>query len=127
MQKYYDKLEKEPGYKFPKIANYPHQQIANCFYFNEGYVFAYAINDLSDNAKNIFHRFTKVFSLTYRRYLDLIKAEAQAREAQVEASLERVRAKAMAMHSSKDISDATAIVFNELQSWELKCCDVEFI
>ncbi len=32
------------------------------------------------------------FDLAYRRFLDLQKAEAQAREAQIELGLERVRA-----------------------------------
>ncbi|MFZ1259324.1 MAG: hypothetical protein WAQ93_02545, partial [Chitinophagaceae bacterium] len=45
-------------------------------------------------------RFGKVFQQTYTRFLDLQKAEAQAREAQIEAALERVRARAMAMHTS---------------------------
>ena len=34
---------------------------------------------------------------------------------QTEAALERVRAKAMAMHNSDDISDATAVLFSELE------------
>ena len=33
------------------------------------------------------------------------KAEAQAREAQIEASLERVRSKTMAMHNSRDVGE----------------------
>ncbi|HYQ58097.1 MAG TPA: ATP-binding protein [Draconibacterium sp.] len=114
VRKYYDYLEKEPGYRFPKVSNYPKQQVANCFNFSEGYVFAITINSLSENEKYVIQRFTNVFSLTYQRYLDIVKAEKQAREAQIEASLERVRSKALAMHSSKDISGATAIVFDEL-------------
>jgi len=35
----------------------------------------------------------------------LKKAEAQAREAQIEAALERVRARAMAMHTSPELQD----------------------
>ena len=44
-----------------------------------------------------------VFDLAYRRFSDLQKAEAQAREAQIEASLERVRSKTMAMHKLRRI------------------------
>ena len=40
---------------------------------------------------DIFKRFAKVFEQTYTRFLDLQKAEAQAREAQIEAALEKVR------------------------------------
>jgi hypothetical protein len=64
----------------------------------------------AESENDILKRFAKVFEQAYTRFLDLQKAEAQAREAQIEASLERVRAKALAMHSTQDISDATAIV-----------------
>jgi signal transduction histidine kinase/predicted amino acid-binding ACT domain protein len=114
VKKYYDLLEKEPGYNFPKVTNYAERQILNSFNFNEGAIFVYSRDILPDETIQIIHRFSKVFSHTYRRYLDIVKAETQAREAQIEASLERVRAKAMSMYSSKDISGATAVVFNEL-------------
>ncbi len=51
-----------------------------------------------------------------RRYLDLRKAEAQAREAKIEASLERVRSKAMAMHSPNDLSETVNVFFKELKT-----------
>jgi hypothetical protein len=114
VQKYYETLKQVPEYQFPENKQYPETQIDNCFYFNDGHLFVYTKSPLTHEVKKIFHRFTKLFSLAYTRYLDIKKAEEQAREAQIEAALERVRAKAMAMHSSKDISDATAIVFNEL-------------
>jgi hypothetical protein len=114
VRKYYETLKQVPEYQFPENKQYPETQIDNCFYFNDGHLFVYTKSPLTDEVKKIFHRFTKLFSLAYTRYLDIKKAEEQAREAQIEAALERVRAKAMAMHSSKDISDATAIVFNEL-------------
>jgi hypothetical protein len=93
IRNYYELLGKQPGYRFPQTKKYPDRQIANSFYFNEVNIFAYTSETLSDDIKQIFHRFTKVFSHTYKRYLDIVKAEAQAREAQIEASLERVRAK----------------------------------
>jgi signal transduction histidine kinase len=115
VNKYYELLEKEPGYNFPKVTNFPERQILNSFNVDEGGIFVYSREKLTEGTKQIISRFSKVFSLTYKRYLDIVKAEAQAREAQVEASLERVRAKAMAMHSSKDISGATVVIFNELK------------
>ena len=36
---------------------------------------------------DVFKRFAKVFEQTYTRFLDLQKAEAQAREAQIEVSI----------------------------------------
>ena len=64
----------------------------------------------------LIERFTIVFEQTYTRFLDLKKAEAQAREAQIEAALERVRAKAMAMHSSKDLAETITVFYRELKS-----------
>ncbi len=68
-------------------------------------------SDLSEDEKKILHRFTIEFERTYTRFLDLQKAEAQAREAQIEAALERVRARAMAMHKSEELNE----VANEMR------------
>ena len=65
-------------------------------------------------AHDIFKRFGKVFEQTYTRFLDLQKAEAQTREAQIEAALERVRSKTMAMHKSHDVGDTVVTMFDEL-------------
>jgi ribosome maturation protein Sdo1 len=51
--------------------------------------------------------------------MDLKEAEAQAREAQIEAALERVRSKAMAMQKSDDLSIAVATIFDELDKLKL--------
>jgi signal transduction histidine kinase len=69
---------------------------------------------LSDANLDILGRFGKVFDLTYTRFNDLQNAEAQAREARIEAALERVRTRTMAMRSSKDMSDTTIALFEEL-------------
>jgi hypothetical protein len=74
-----------------------------------------SLEPLSDEHFDILLRFAKVFDLTYTRFNDLKQAEAQAREAKIEAALERVRAKTMAMHSSEDVSAATATMFTELE------------
>jgi hypothetical protein len=63
----------------------------------------------------IIKRFAYVFEQSYTRFLDLQKAEAQAREAQIEAALERVRSKAMAMHTSKDLFETINAFFKELK------------
>ncbi|WP_340111898.1 sensor histidine kinase [Maribellus mangrovi] len=114
VQKYYELLKKQKDYRFPTIEKYPDFQVANGFLFKEGQIFVFTKKHLTKEEKEIFYRFTNVFSHTYRRYVDIVKAEKQAREAEIEMSLERIRAKAMAMRSSQDISDAVAIVFNEL-------------
>lgn len=69
---------------------------------------------LSDGNLDILARFGKVFDLTYTRFNDLQNAEAQAREARIEAALERVRTRTMAMRSSKDMNETTIALFGEL-------------
>lgn len=69
----------------------------------------------TDEENNILLRFGNVFQQAYTRFLDLQKAEAQAREAQIEAALERVRSKAMAMHNSNDLPSTAIIAFSELK------------
>jgi hypothetical protein len=41
--------------------------------------------------------------LAYQRFIDLKKAEAQAREAEIQLALERIRARTMAMHQSEEL------------------------
>ncbi|HET9432240.1 MAG TPA: hypothetical protein VFO37_00725, partial [Chitinophagaceae bacterium] len=64
-------------------------------------------------------RFANVFNLTYKRFLDLQKAEAQAREAQIELGLERVRARAMAMQKSVELKELIATVSTELSKLDI--------
>jgi signal transduction histidine kinase/ketosteroid isomerase-like protein len=67
----------------------------------------------TEEEKDILKRICTEFGRVYQRFLDIKKAEAQAREAQIEASLERVRAKAMAMHQSSELSDVLKVLFNQ--------------
>lgn len=60
-------------------------------------------------------RFAGVFDLAYRRFEDLKSAERQSRETQIELALERVRSKAMAMHSSEDLGKTVDTFFEELK------------
>ena len=76
-------------------------------------------NILSENHKDVIVRFAKVFDQAYTRFLDLQKAEAQTREAQIEAALDRVRYQAMAMRKSEDLEACTRIVFEELEKLDL--------
>ena len=62
---------------------------------------------------NILNRFKAIIDLTFRRYLDLQKAEAQAREAQIELALERVRARTMAMQKSGELSETAYVLFQQ--------------
>lgn len=59
-------------------------------------------------------RFAGAFDLAYRRFEDLQQAEAQAREAQIEAAVERVRSEAMAMHQPSDLVKVTQTLIKEI-------------
>ena len=82
-------------------------------------VIRYSTKLLSEGEIEIVKRFSKVFEQAYVRFLDLQKAEAQAREAMIEASLERVRSKAMSMHSSQDLADTIGVFYRELHSFSI--------
>ncbi len=91
----------------------PEWQKLHCAYFSKGYL---CIITREPCAKEeIFIRFAAAFDLTYTRFLDLQKAEAQAREAQVEASLERVRSQSMAMRKSEELADLSLELVQQVQ------------
>jgi signal transduction histidine kinase len=74
----------------------------------------------TEEQNQILRRFCNAFEQSYRRFLDLQKAETQAREAQTEAALERVRGKAMAMHSTADLTATVSTIFIELRNLGIK-------
>ena len=74
----------------------------------------------TEEQNDILARFAKVFEQSYTRFLDLQKAEAQAREAQIEAALERVRGKTMVMHNSQDVAETVAALFDEFVKLGIK-------
>ncbi|MDP3442492.1 MAG: SpoIIE family protein phosphatase, partial [Ignavibacteria bacterium] len=77
-------------------------------------------SELSTNELNVFRRFSSVLSLTYRRFNDLKKAEAQAREAQIETALEKVRSRTMAMQQSDELTDASFILDSQVRALGIK-------
>ncbi|HSK12969.1 MAG TPA: hypothetical protein VK907_07115, partial [Phnomibacter sp.] len=68
----------------------------------------------SEEDNKIFWRFAKVFEQTYTRFLDLQKAEGQAREAQIEAALEKVRSRSLAMHNSSELNEVVKVLFEKI-------------
>jgi signal transduction histidine kinase len=112
---YYQVLSQSPHYDSSYISG---QQFPDHFIyaslFEQGAVFTFSLLPHTDEKRRVIDRFTNVFSLTFRRYLDLRKAEAQTREALIEAGLERVRSRAMAMRSSDELRSLIGIVFHEL-------------
>jgi len=119
LKQHFDYLLTLPGIGdvIKKLRNthypFPDLMIFHFAFFNQGYL-SYHGHKNDPAVIDVLKRFAKVFEQTYTRFLDLQKAEAQAREATIEASLEKVRGKAMAMHTTGDISDTMGVVFTEL-------------
>ena len=100
------------GFSIPKY------QITHCVFFGEGYLMLITHKSYPEYW-DIFKRFGKVFDQTYTRFLDLQKAEAQAREAEIQLALERVRARTMAMHKSDELRDVVHELFIQLNPFGL--------
>ncbi|MEJ7674847.1 MAG: histidine kinase dimerization/phospho-acceptor domain-containing protein [Chitinophagaceae bacterium] len=94
-------------------GSFPEKQIDHVTYFKYGYLLFITLEPVPE-AHDIFKRFAKVFEQTYTRFLDLQKAEAQAREAQIEAAVERVRAQSMAMYNTSDLYKVNQEILSQL-------------
>lgn len=117
--RYYEAINNYPGYPIRyDLSTLPSLIHHNEFYFPEGVLFAFTLLPMEDAQKAIVQRFAGIFGQTYRRYLDLTRAEAQAREAQIEAALEKIRSRSLAMHSSQELIEVIAVVFEKMN--ELK-------
>ncbi|TRO64164.1 ATP-binding protein [Christiangramia sabulilitoris] len=99
----------EAGFDLPKF------QVTHCGFFSHGHLMFITLEH-NPEAIDIFKRFTKVFKQAYTRFLDIQKAEAQAREAQIEAALERVRSRSLAMHQSNELLEVVSVLFEQFQN-----------
>ena len=114
---YYEALNNEPDYPFnADLKKLPEKEFHNSYFFSSGIIFAFTENPISEEGNKVLKRFASVFDQTYTRFLDLQKAEAQAREAQIEAALERVRSRSMAMHSSSELADLSMELVKQVQN-----------
>jgi hypothetical protein len=69
---------------------------------------------ISSESWDLLQRATSVFSMAYTRFSDLQLAEAQAREAQIETALERVRSRTLAMQKSDELAETASELFRQL-------------
>jgi len=97
----------------------PEFQIFHIAYFDQGYLMFITYKQVPETW-DIFKRFAKVFEQTYTRFLDLQKAEAQAREAKIEAALEKVRSRTMAMQTSTELTDVAGLLFEQVSALGIK-------
>jgi signal transduction histidine kinase len=120
VSRYYEALNNEPEYSFYiDLDKLPENEYHRSFIYSEGILFSFAPNPISEEAAKVLDRFARVFGQTYRRYRDLLKAEAQAREAIKQASLDRVRGEIASMRTSEDLNRITPIIWRELKALEV--------
>jgi hypothetical protein len=91
-------------------------------YCKFGYVGFGHNREATEEEKEFVKKIAREFERLYQRFIDLHTTEAQIREVQIEASLERVRASAMAMRSSDDVGNATGVLFSELDKLAFRYC-----
>jgi len=96
-------------------SQFPDPTVFYCFNFSHGYLHLVGGSLLEKEEENLLARFTKVFEQTYTRFLDLQKAEEQAREAKIEMSLEKIRSRTMGMQSSDELPEVANMMFLEVQ------------
>jgi signal transduction histidine kinase len=111
----YFKLDGTPQERKAALSSVELVDIIAFYQANTGiFIMRYSQGNFTDEEKNITQRFSKVFEQSYTRFLDLQKAEKQAREAQIETSLERVRSRTLAMQTSEELAETSVIVFKQL-------------
>jgi signal transduction histidine kinase len=114
---YYDVINRSEYYPTQfDLQSLPQKEYHSDFYFPDGAVFSFTQEPVAEEALKIIKRFAGVFGQTYRRFLDLQKAEAQARESQIQLALERVRARTMAMQRSDELQDAASLMVQQIQT-----------
>jgi signal transduction histidine kinase len=108
---YYQMLNTAPDYKIQiPIEKLPKREVQHCFIFEHGFFYAFSPIEFQPELIQVTKRFSALFEQTYRRYLDLVKAESQAREAQIQLALERVRARTMAMQKSEELAEVSYLL-----------------
>ena len=105
-------MQEEIGLPFDEARLSEHRYI-NSVFFSHGCIGITTNEPPKIETLELIERFAKVFQQTYVRFLDLQKAEAQAREAQIEVALERVRSRAMAMHHSDELTEVLGVLFDQ--------------
>jgi signal transduction histidine kinase len=112
LRSYYEKLSLT--FYLPQEQSEGYEQHGYFLPFSEGLFYGWAEKPYSEQAIKILHRFKAIVDLTFRRYFELQKSEANARDAVRRASLDRVRAEIASMRTTKDLERITPLIWNEL-------------
>ncbi len=95
-------------------------RIHSVAFFEQGMILTTTPKPLPEESIKLLERFADVFNLTYRRFLDLQKAEAQARESEIQLALERVRARTLAMQSSNEMQQVANAIYEQMKVLDLE-------
>jgi len=121
MQEHYQYLKTIPAFKayfdyaISVGFDLPETQIHHIANFSHGNLLFITLEPCPE-FHDVFKRFAAVFEQTYTRFLDLQKAEEQARESQIQLEMERVRARTMAMQNSNELPEAANLLFQQVKS-----------
>jgi hypothetical protein len=100
---------------FPITPETAERRVISVVYFSKG-MLALATNETRPKeSMRLLERFAVVFDLTYTRFLDLQKAEAQAKEAKIEAALEKVRSRTMGMQKSNELVETAFVLYQQFK------------
>ena len=114
LKSYYELLLS--GLSVPSVPDWQagQKQYGHFLPFSVGCLYAWSENPYNDAEIKILKRFASIIDLTFRRYIELQKSEANAREAVRRASLDRVRAETASMRTTADLERITPLIWNEL-------------
>ncbi len=92
---------------------FPASQIDHIAFFKYGYILFISYDPVPES-HDIFKRFAKVFEQTYTRFLDLKRAEAQARESEIQLALEKSRMVALGLNKSDEMLKVAKALYEQL-------------
>src|SRR5436190_4342639 len=115
-RKYRESLGYLPDPKLNKVKTVEYYSYS----IGPGAISVSSFKPITEEQLKTLERFKNVFGLAYRRYSDVAKAEAQAREAQIEAALEKVRSRSLAMHKSDELSDVVIVLFEMMKKLNIR-------
>ena len=82
--------------------------------FGDGLLVAFAAAPFSEDTVQVMQRLAGSVATAYRRHLDLVQAEAQAREDARDAAVDRVRAEIASMRTADDLDRIPPLTWHEL-------------
>src|SRR5437762_7471512 len=114
LKSYYEKLLS--GLSLPSIPDWQsgEKQYGHFLPFSVGCLYAWSETPYNDAEIKVLKRFASIIDLTFKRYMDLQKSEASAREAVKQAALDRNRVDIASMRTITDLDSITPLIWNEL-------------